>query len=108
MVVVVMNVMMPHATTTPWSTAHGLFSDSLSPISCCFGIVGRLLGTARRRLSLRRSRLSTLSRRIRASRCLVSLIGRVDGVLLGRWIARSAAAGHHRYKQKCACQPNQL
>jgi hypothetical protein len=104
----VMNVVMPHAATTSRSPAHGLFRDSLSAISRCFGIVGRLLGTARRRLSLRRRRLGTLSSRVRAPGRLIGLIGRVDGVLLWRRIARGASRSHHCHQQDGAGQPNQL
>jgi hypothetical protein len=106
---VVMNMMMHHVThTPPRSPAHGLLRDSLSAISRRLGIVGRLLGAASCRLSLRRCRLSTLRSRIRARGCLIGLIGRVDGVLLRRWIARGTATSHYRQKQKRAGQPDQL
>ena len=62
MVHVDMNVMMHH-TTTPGSPAHGFLRDSLSAISRRLGIVGRLLGAASCRLSLRRCCLSPLRSR---------------------------------------------
>ena len=87
---VVMHMMMTHhptPTTSARSPAHGLFGDGLSAISRCFGIVGRLLGAAGSRLSLRRRRRSALRRGVSPRSSLIGLIGRVDCVLLWSRVA---------------------
>jgi hypothetical protein len=108
--IVVMHVMMIHAPATPSARrpAHCLLGDSFSPISCSFGVIGRLFSAASRRLSLRCCCLSALSSRICARGRLIGLIGRVDGVLLWSRVARGASAGQQRQKKKGAGQPNQL
>ncbi len=86
---VVMHMMMTHhpTTTSARSPAHGLFGDGLSAISRCFGIVGRLLGAAGSRLSLRRRRRCALRRGVSPRGSLIGLIGRVDCVLLWSRVA---------------------
>jgi hypothetical protein len=78
---------------------HRLRRDRFCTIRSCLGIAGRLLYAAGRCLSLRRRRRGFLGRCIGASRCLVSLIRRVDGTSfrarLVRRTSREQRKGQH-------------
>jgi hypothetical protein len=78
---------------------HRLRRDRFCAIRSCLRIAGRLLYAARCRLSLRRCRRRFLGRRISTSRCLVSLVRRVDGALcwirLVRRTSREQRKGQH-------------
>jgi hypothetical protein len=78
---------------------HRLRCDCLCAIGSRFRVAGSLLYAAGRRLSLRRRRRRLLSRRIGASRSLVSLVRRVDGALFRtgfvRRTSREQRKGQH-------------
>jgi hypothetical protein len=86
---VVMHMMMTHhpTTTSARSPAHGLFGDGLSAISRSLRVIGRLLGAAGSRLSLRRRRRSALRGSVSPRGSLIGLIGRVDCILLWSRVA---------------------
>jgi hypothetical protein len=89
MMIVVMHVMMTHhpTPTPPRSATHGLLGDGLSAISRSLRVIGRLLGAAGSRLSLRRGCLSALRRSVSSRGRLIGLIGRVDCILLWSRVA---------------------